>query len=172
MQIFEIARHLPGMKRIGLMFDPLYNRSFFENSAIAARDVGLEVFPIPVSSTMQLSTVLGTAWKRIDGLWLIPDRTVISESLVRHIAKTAIANRVPVVGYNRFFLESGAAMAMVLDYRGIGRQTAAMCLERVTGQPCRSMSPVFETVVDKRLLQKMGIDYQAPPSTPGGGGPN
>ena len=171
-QIFEIARHLPGIKRIGLMFDPLYNQSFFEKSAIAARDAGLEVFPIPVSSTMQLSAVLETAWKRIDGLWLIPDRTVISESLVRHITKTAIANRVPIVGYNRFFLESGAAMAMVLDYRGIGRQTAAMCLERVTGQACRLMSPVFETVVDKRLLQKMGIDYRAAPATPGEGTSN
>ena len=171
-QIAEIVHHLPGMKRIGLMFDPSLNQSFFNQSTIAALDFGVEVVPIPVSSTMQLSTVLGAAWKRIDGLWLIPDRTVISESLVRHITKTAIANRIPVVGYNRFFLESGAAMAMVLDYRGIGRQTASMCLERVTGQPCRLMYPVFETVVDKRLLHKMGIDYRAAPATPGGGTSN
>lgn len=41
----------------------------------------------------------------MDALWLIPDRTVISESIVKYVIKEAFLRKVPVIGYNRFFMK-------------------------------------------------------------------
>lgn len=161
-QIREIRKHLPRIRRIGLLFDPKNNQAFFQSSIRPARLAGMEVLPVEVTATRQIYAALDNFWQRIDGLWLIPDRTVISESLIRYIIKSALSNGVPVIGYNRFFVESGAAMAMVLNYRDIGRQTAQLHLERLADQPCRTVIPAFDTVVDERVLKKIGIEPAAP----------
>ena len=114
--------------------------------------------PLAVGDRRQISDLLNRNWSAIQGLWMIPDATVITESLVRHIIKKAIVNKVAVIGYNRFFLDSGAALGFVLDYKEIGRQTADLAWRTSSGDACRILSPRFQTLTNRRVMEMLGID--------------
>ncbi len=163
-QLQTIARTLPSVRRIGLMFDPENNAAFYGDAERMAAEAGISVVPVRVSSRKEIARALAANWQRIDGLWLIPDRTVISESIVQYIVKQGLLNDTPVVGYNRFFYESGAAVSFVLDYTEIGAQAGRLALSAAARGECAAGGPAFQTWINARVVEKLGI-----PSAAGGG---
>jgi putative ABC transport system substrate-binding protein len=117
----------------------------------------LKIVPLEVSSKKNIPIVLQQHWEGLDALLLIPDRTVISESLVKYIIKQAISEGVAVVGYNRFFYESGAALAFVFDYKEIGEQTARLAFRILAGDVCEREDPIFHTWLNSRVIKTLGI---------------
>lgn len=155
-QIRIFRQTFPDIRRIGLLYDPANNGD--AEAAISAADGnGAEIVSLPVSRREEIAEALRRNWAKIDGLWLIPDRTVITESLVRYIVKEAIANGVAVLGYNRFFFESGAAMAFVVDYEAVGIETARSLLNRRAGEPCFSMAPPFKAWLNMPVTEALGV---------------
>lgn len=158
-QLHYIALALPSVKRLGILYDPLYNSKLIKQATNFPDDTGVKIFPLVVSSRKDISLVLKKNWDFLDALLLIPDRTVISESIVQYIIKQAILNKVPVVGYNRFFYESGAALAFILDYKEIGRQTSHAIERILSGEICKDEPPIFHVWVNTRVIRKVGIDH-------------
>ena len=155
-QLRAMAENLPGIQRVGILYDPAYNLDFFAEAEIGGPEFGLTVVPLPVSSRADIPRALRKDLDRLDALWMIPDRTVISESIVQYVIKEALLKNVPVIGYNRFFLESGAALAFVIDYKEIGRQTGRMVRTVLAGDGCGRAVPAFESIRNDRVLDRMG----------------
>ena len=63
-----------------------------------------------------------------------------------------------VIGYNKFFYESGAALAFTLDYRRIGEQTGRMAVDILSGMECKRELPTFHTWINERVIQKLGME--------------
>lgn len=156
-QIQILAHAIPDMQGVGLLYDPKYNAAFANRAVLNAASLGMRIIPLEVSSKKKIPIVLKSQWESIDVLWLIPDRTVISESIVRYIIKEAMSNGVAVIGYNRFFYESGAMIAFVLDYRQIGIKTAELIRNIISGEPCRQGDPKFYTWINENVKNKLGI---------------
>lgn len=156
-QIETITRGLPSTKRIGLLFDPQYNSRFFNEASAVAASSGLSIIPLRVSSRKEISGVLKNNWKKMDALWMIPDRTVIFETLVRHVIREGIKRGVPTIGYNRFFYESGAALAFVFDYKELGRQSGRAALDALAGEGCREQAPLFDAWVNVKVIRSLGL---------------
>ncbi len=156
-QLEMLALGLPGVKRLGLLFDPRYNTDFFGEAVLASESFNLKIIPLEVSSKKDIPAVLKTHWGNVDAIWMIPDQTVISESIVQYIIKEALFKEKPVIGYNRFFYESGAALAFVFDYTELGRQTGLMAVERLAGKACDKAIPVFRVWQNMRVINKLGI---------------
>jgi len=165
-QVRTIEGIFPEFRRIGILYDPKYNQDFVRVASQEAAAQGTLIVPVAVSSQREIRRVLGSSWTRIDAVWLIPDFTVISEPVVRYIIKEGLANKTPIIGYNRFFFHSGAVMSFVLDYGRMGEQMALLCLEVMAGRPCTSLPPFFEVWVNSRALQILGlkIDEQRLPN--------
>jgi putative ABC transport system substrate-binding protein len=161
-QIF--SKVMPSLNRIGLLYDPNNNSDFATRAVLKAAGMDVEIIPLEVSLRKDIPDVLKKNWAGIDRLWLIPDQTIITESLVRYIIKESISNGVPVFGYNRFFYNSGAALCSILDYRAIGRQTAQLSLALLTGQECETQMPEFKIWYNLRILNMLGIDLVIDPS--------
>lgn len=156
-QMKAISERLPSIKRIGLLFDPVYNEVFYRDAVFSAGNIGLEIVPLTVSTKKDIPRVLQDGWDRIDALWMIPDHTVISESLVRYIIKKGLLNNCPVIGYNRFFYNAGASVAFVFDYNAIGRQAAQKFIDfRETGK-CSVMSAQYRVLINGKVLAKIGL---------------
>jgi putative tryptophan/tyrosine transport system substrate-binding protein len=169
-QIAVISRGLPSVKRVGLLYDPQHNAGFLQQAAAAAASLNLTIVPLSVSSKRDIPSVLEDRWDLLDALWLIPDRTVISESIVAYLIKEAFLQNIPVIGYNRFFYETGAAMAFVFDYRELGRQCAQEALRMLSGEGCRETPPRFHAWVNEKMIEKLGKsppDAYLPPLQPG-----
>ncbi|MBN1832519.1 MAG: hypothetical protein JW896_10450 [Deltaproteobacteria bacterium] len=157
-QVERISAGLPGAKRIGLLFDPLNNDPFFIQAGKIAEGSDLRIIPLRVTSSREIPTVLETRLKDIDALWLITDSTVtISESIIQFIIETALLNRVPVIGYNSFFYESGAALSFVFDYQELGEQTGELITELFDTGVCSSPDPKFSLWVNRKTIQRLDI---------------
>lgn len=157
-QIHEISNNLPFAKRLGLLYDPSHNTSFYLKAVEAAGPAGMTVVPLEVFSKKDIPFIVKGSFNRVDALWFIPDRTVISESIIQYIIKEALIKKIPVIGYNRFFYESGAALAFVFDYEGLGSQTARLALQILKGGACLEYVPEFKTRVNLHLIKKLGLD--------------
>ncbi len=156
-QLEMITRCLPSITRIGLIYDPAQNSEFFQKASLWDPFMDVNIMPLEVSSIKDIPIVMEKNWNDLDALWLIPDHTVTgSDSIVQYIIKEALLKKVPVIGYNRFFYESGAALAFVLDYKMQGRQSAEAVLGMLSGDSCREMPPLFETWVNGRVMLKLG----------------
>ena len=156
-QVEMVGRGLPSIRRPGLLYDPELNSDFFRKAAGAASLSGLTIVPLRVSSKKDIPLVLKRQWKDMDALWLIPDRTVISESIVKYVIKEAFLRKVPVIGYNRFFYETGAALAFVFDYKELGLQCAQKALKILSSQDCLSTPPLFHVWINERVGEKLGL---------------
>lgn len=163
-QIRIYKESLPTLNTLGLLYDPVYNEAFAKHAAVIAESEGLTFIPLPISSKKDIPEILEKRWVGLDGLWLIPDRTVITESIIKYIIKQALVNRVPVIGYNRFFYDSGAALSLLLNYREIGSQGARMAIGITVDRPCQTVVPVFKVLLNKHLLEKLGVPYVASPN--------
>jgi putative ABC transport system substrate-binding protein len=111
-----------------------------------------------VNSRKDIPFLLEQCWDSVDCIWLIPDRTVISESIAQYIIKQSILNKVPVVGYNQFFFDSGAAMAFVFDYRDLGRQAACLIIDVLRQNVAGPRAPVFNVRLNETVLKKLGLE--------------
>jgi len=170
-QLEMVALGLPAVKCLGLIYDPRFNTDFFANAVISADFYNLDIVPLAVSSKKDIPTVLKANWGKIDALWLIPDQTVISESIVQYIIKESLFRETPVIGYNQFFYESGAALAFVFDYRAIGRQTGRMAVDVLTGKKCQKDDPVFRVWQNIRVFKKLEISVPETRTPPIEAGP-
>lgn len=155
-QVTLIAKALPDVRTLGILYNPHNNQDYVSLAQKTGTAAGIKIKPLMVGARDEVPELLRNNWKNLDGLLLIPDATVISASLVKHIIKDGLSNNVPVIGYNRFFIQNGALMAFVYDYEQIGRETAVMVrqlfLEK-TG--CRTMPAAFSIVANQRIAKQL-----------------
>lgn len=156
-QIRDIRDTISQVKRLGLLFNPEENSAYYHQASLQGMLAGIKIVPLRVSSSREIQKVLQDNWDRIDGLWLIPDQTVISQTLVEFIIKEAVFHKKPVVGYNRFFYDSGAAMAFVLNFEQIGYKTADLVMVRLHDLPCGQFIPSYEVLVNSRVMRRLGL---------------
>ncbi len=159
-QLTEIKKHFISVKRIGLLFDPRHNEWFYEKAGKAANLLGIKIIPLRVPAADLLSSVLRKHWDQMDCLWMIPDPTIISESLVQYIIKQALFQKKGVIGYNPFFIQSGALFAFEFDYEKLGEQTAAQALQFLFQGTCSRQSPVFRSRINKKIARKLKIQWK------------
>ncbi|MCU0598116.1 MAG: hypothetical protein MUE70_02525 [Desulfobacterales bacterium] len=157
-QLEMIHGAFDSVKRIGIFYDPANNEQFVLDAVASAANMGISIVPLQVSSMKEIPPLLEKALASVDCIWLIPDKTVISESIAQYMIKQGIIKRIPVVGYNQFFYESGAAMSFVFDYGELGRQAGELAGEIVARHaPCEPQVPVFEAWVNGGVVEKLGL---------------
>jgi putative tryptophan/tyrosine transport system substrate-binding protein len=157
-QLQKIHDAFGSVRRIGVFYDPANNERFCLDAQAAAATMGITIVPLKVASMKDIPVLLEEALNSVDCIWLIPDKTVISESISQYMIKQAIIRRIPVVGYNQFFYESGAAMSFVFDYSALGRQAGELAVELVTQHvPCENQVPVFEVWLNRGVIEKLGM---------------
>ncbi|MBF0226103.1 MAG: hypothetical protein HQK76_11670 [Desulfobacterales bacterium] len=159
--IKDIKQSLPSIKNIGLLFDSLNNDDFFQSASKYSQTFSINIIPLRVSSKKDIPSVLKSHWKDIDGIWMIPDSTTISESIIQYLIKESLLKKKIVIGYNKFFFESGSALAFVFDYKAIGIQTAKYASHILFAEDtkCEKKNPHYRIHLNENLLKKLGIIY-------------
>jgi putative ABC transport system substrate-binding protein len=159
-QVQEISKTFVNVKRIGLLFDSRNNKAFYATAALASKQYGIFLVPLRVESRNQIPQVLADNWENIDCVWMIPDRTVISEKIIQHIIKLGIYHKKGVIGYNSFFIRSGAVFSFDFDYRALGSQTAAKIETYFETGACQEEPPEFQTLMNQKMVDKIGLQVR------------
>ncbi len=132
LQLEQIKATFPKRKRIGVFFSRENNQQTINELFPKARGLQLDLVAVPITSTKEIPDSLKSLQADIDILWIIPDRVIGSEKILKYIIKSMIIKKIPVVGFNEWFAQNGAILSFSLDYEAIGKQTAILA-QRVLG---------------------------------------
>jgi ABC-type uncharacterized transport system substrate-binding protein len=117
----------PGLRKIGLITGR--HASYMVSEAqLAARALGLELEHVAVSSDRAVLPALQELReRRIGGLWLAPDSTILSQRTIFDLMAFSVRHNLPVLAFSPALLREGALLSATADTREI----ASLTLERL-----------------------------------------
>ena len=135
----------PGLRRIGLITGPKASYMVSEAQA-AARALGLEIDHVAVTSDRAVAPALQELReRRINGLWLAPDSSILSQRAILDLMAATVRYNIPVLAFSPALLKEGALLSGTADTREI----AGVALERLRrttpgagGVPGEALSPL------------------------------
>ena len=159
-QFKSLVLHFPWMKRLGVLFDPKNNQLWFDQAAQIATAMGIELVPLQVEPDNGRLRIVGDL-SRPDVLLFIPDKSVISTVMIQHVIKRAVLHQIPVVGYNQFFIDSGAALSFVIDYNDIGHQVGVQVKTLLTTGNCDGFhDPNYEIRINTDVWRLLKLEQR------------
>lgn len=132
----------PNLRKVGLITGRRATYMVSEAQS-AARALGLELDHVAVSSDRAvLSALQQLRERRIQGLWLAPDSTILSQRTILDVMAHSVRHNLPVLAFSPALLKEGALLSATSDTREI----AAMTIDRL-----KRATPGTETVPGEAL---------------------
>lgn len=160
-QLEQIRSGFPARKRVGVLYTQEQNQKTIDAILPRARDLGLSVMGIPIVSPKEIPELLKSLQSAIDILWIIPDRTIGSEKILKYLLKSVLMKNIPVVGFNEWFADNGAILSFSIDYEAIGRQTGELAQQLLQpGNPptANLQEPQqVRTIINLKVAQKLSV---------------
>jgi len=134
MQLTLFRYIFPGIKKIGIVYSEQYSGQWFRTTREEAKKIGVEIIGQAVSDNKEFSLSVKKLLPSIDALWLISDPVIISDKrMLTEVFKACDNKKAPVFTYQDIFTEYGAMLIISVDDATIGRQSARMTNELLTG---------------------------------------
>ncbi len=148
---FEIlAEALPHIEKIGIAYNPENTGRTVEEAEEALLEAGLGAVTETVKEPRDLSRALDNLKEKgADIIWTLPDRSLYFDASIRRVLLFSLRNRIPVTGYSKNFVSSGAFMGIYPDYGSVGQKTAETVLRIMEGEHPGEI-PVYFT--DKPMI--------------------
>src|SRR6266545_597823 len=161
-RIVETLQKLaPGVRRIGAVFNPALTGGFVAEAAAAARERGIELVTLPVSSVRDAVRAFRRFEKEIevDALWLLPDGTATVQETVYYALELAHWRRLPVIGLSRWYVASGALFALLPRPESCGTAAGELGQQLLRGAaPSGSVrAREYALFVSQRAAARLGL---------------
>ncbi len=135
MQLMMYRYFFPDVNNIGVVYNKVYNKEWFDTAVKSAKEVGIKIIGWPISEPDEVESALNKLLPKVDALWLTPDPTVIHDiESVKKIFKRSEATRKPVFAYNKAFTNYGATLIVSADIGTMGRQAAGLVFNILADQ--------------------------------------
>ena len=161
---FKILRSfLPSLHRLGVLFDPTKTGFQSNGTARHAAASGFELDQFPVASEKEVPLQLRALLTTADGLWLVPDSTVLTAESVGFILESAMARHVPVIGFSPEMTRLGALLSISVSYSDVGRETGLLARRLLDGDRKLPMKPIpierLNITVNQKTANFLGIIF-------------
>ncbi len=155
----------PKLSRIGVLYNPNFNRERVVEAQAYAADIGLTVIDKSVGDSKDLADALETLLPQIDVLWLIADPVVLADrTAVEDIFAAGEKQHKPIYAYSDAYLRFGASLVIAADTPTIGRQAANLAQDLLQHVPPANtvQTPVGSHItLNLCQLGKLQVDYNA-----------
>jgi putative ABC transport system substrate-binding protein len=122
-QLETIMKAFPERKRIGVFFNKKSNQSTIDKFYEEAKNLNVVLVRFPILSANDIPAIINSKEFSIDVLLVIPDSKIESTKIAEYIIEESLRRKIPVVGYNSWFVKNGALLSFIIDYREVGIQT-------------------------------------------------
>ncbi len=112
---------LPAARTIGVLYTD-NTASLIPPAKIVAKSAGVELIALKVTAEKEIPSKLDTLMSQVDGLWSLADPVLFGPQTTKYILVNALKRGIPLMGFSRFLVESGALFALDFDYKAVGRQ--------------------------------------------------
>lgn len=158
-QLNEIKRYLPGVKRIGLVYDPKQSSTFIEQLDVIKTD--LQIISLTADTAAEVPGLIHSLRGRVDLLWMLPDITTTNQITLQSYYQFSVKNETPLLTFSEKLLKSGATIAITFDIDAMVEQAADLAmlmLSRGDGEkPATIVAPRIKTVVNHTIAAKLNI---------------
>ena len=140
-QLDYLHRILPGVRRVGVLFNPSENEQFVANAQILARKMDIDLVTKPVNRPRDLPKALRSIGNNTEMIWGIADNIVLAPETVQHLLVYSFRNRLPLSGLSEPWVKAGALYALERDYFDIGVQCGEMAVKSLQGVALEKIPP-------------------------------
>jgi eukaryotic-like serine/threonine-protein kinase len=133
-QLTVIMETIPGLKRIGVIYDPKRTGRFVEELRKAANNLGIELIARPVKARKETNKALDEIIDKIDAYWIHRDATVLTREFFNHLVITQEEKNIPLIGYSKQFVKMGATISFSAAYRAHGTVAADLVNRILAGE--------------------------------------
>lgn len=137
---------IPNLKKVGVIYTGNTKRLVTEAQK-AASELGIQLVLYQVKSARELPDALDSLCRSSDGIWTVADEELTSPQFVRYTLLETLRNGLPIMGFSRSFVESGALFCLEPDYKYIGRQAAQIAVSVLDGADPASVRATVPDVV-------------------------
>ena len=142
-QFQRMKEVIPGLKRVGVLYNPKLTGEVVQSARAAAQASGLELVEIPVASEAEVIREMGTLKGRVDALWSVADSTVFTPRSVDTILLLTLRDGIPFVGLSPSFVKAGALLSFSCDYEDVGAQSGEIASEILRGKSPANLPIVY-----------------------------
>lgn len=140
-------------RKVGIVYSDSSIDYYVEDILAKSKDAGLLMKQIRLSSFDEFNKRFDNFLTNVDVVLIIPDPVFSSEKIIRWVIKKCAFLKRGVVGFNRFFIRSGAVAAFVVDYEETGRLTAELLKDLLLKGECSSRGPSVHFIMNKRVYR-------------------
>jgi putative ABC transport system substrate-binding protein len=141
-QFMSLLDVVPGAKRIGVVYNPGETQVMVDEGRAVANSLNLGFVSQAVRSEADVPKALSELRPKIDALWLVGDRTVLTTQSLQYVFLFAFQNNLPLIGLSEHFVKMGALFAVGPDYVDIGRQSGELAARILSGEEPEDMTHV------------------------------
>lgn len=161
----------PGLRKIGLVTGR-HARYMVSEASQAARSLGLELDHVAVASDRAVLPALQELReRRIQGLWLAPDSTILSQRAIFDLMAYSVRHNLPVLAFSPALLKEGALLSATADTREIASLTlerlrragAAGVASAANGVPGEALEPLAEARITINAAAAARFGLTIPP---------
>jgi len=143
MQFERMKEVIPGLKRVGVIYNPKLTADSIREAAQAADQLGLSLVDIPVADEAEVIREVGALKGRVDALWSVADSTVFTPRSVDAILLLTLRDAIPFVGLSPSFVKAGALLSFSCDYQDVGAQSGEIAVEILKGKRAAELSVAY-----------------------------
>ena len=161
---FKILRaFLPDLRRLGMLSNPGGNSTKLKDTVAQAAAQSFQLQEFPVDSEKEVPQQLRSLLGATDALLLVPDSTVLTNDSIGFILETALARRVPVIGFSPEFTRLGALISLSVSYGEVGRETGMLAKRILDGDRKLPAKPIpidrLKITVNLKTARFLGIEF-------------
>ena len=125
-QLSAFLSVMPGLERIGMVYDPRNSRLLFEVAREAAAALHVTLVAREVHGSKKVLGAVNEVMGEIDAFWMVPDRTVVFPEAVESLMLDSFEKNVPVLTFSERYVALGALLSLNIDAGDMGRQACEM----------------------------------------------
>jgi putative ABC transport system substrate-binding protein len=161
---FKILRaFLPGLRRLGMLSNPSGSQTKLKDTTSQASANSFQLQDFPVESEKDVPQQLRALLGSTEALLLVPDSTVLTNESIGFILESALAKRVPVIGFSPEFTRLGALLSLSVSYGEVGRETGVLAKRILDGDRKLPAKPIpierLKITVNLKTARFLGIEF-------------
>jgi len=137
---------IPDLKKIGVLYTS-NTESLIPQARIVAESAGLSLVALQINNFKEIPNALDSLSKSIDGMWAVADPNLFDPRSTKFILLNIIRKSMPLMGFSRHIVESGALFALDFDYKAIGFQAGGIANKIIAGKEAGSIPVTMADVI-------------------------
>lgn len=151
----------PQTKRVGIVYDRSKSSDLVEQARKAAKQAGISLVALDVDSNEAAINAISQLPAELDAYIMLPDSTVLTPELVKHLLLFSFKNQIALVGLAEKYVRQGALLALSFESRAIGRQAGELANDRManaTGSKLKIVDPrALRLSVNRNTAEQLHI---------------